>query len=246
MSVATVVRLGDVGSTMDALHALADGGAAAGTAVVARSQTAGRGSRGRQWTSPPGGLWLSVLSRPAAPGLELVSLRTGLAVAEALGRLGAGDRIRLKWPNDLMLDERKVGGILCEARWHGAALGWVAIGLGLNVENRPPAAVAAPAARLREVLPRVTVEALVEPVIAAVREVDAAAGPLTDGEHARLAARDWLRGRPILAPVAGTPVGLADDGGLLVRQADGTTAAVRAGSIVLAEAVAPASTRSAT
>ena len=244
MSAAPIVRLDEVGSTMDALHELADGGAAAGTAVVARSQRAGRGSRGRSWTSPPGGLWLSVLSRPAAAGLELVSLRTGLAVAEALARLGAGDRIRLKWPNDLMLDERKVGGILCEARWQGAALAWIVIGLGLNVENRPPADLASRATRLSEVLPGLTAELLAVPVIEAVREVDAAAGPLTDGEHARFATRDWLRGRPILAPAAGTAAGVADDGALLVRRADGTTAAVRAGTIILAEDAASA--RSAT
>ena len=240
MSADTIVRLDAVGSTMDALHGLAEAGAAAGTAVMARSQTAGRGSRGRSWTSPPGGLWASVLSRPAAAGLELVSLRTGLAVAETLGRLGAGDRIRLKWPNDLMLDERKVGGILCEARWQGSALAWIVIGLGLNVENRPPAELASRATRLSEVLPGVTAELLAAPVIEAVRQVDAAAGPLTDGEHARFAARDWLRGRPILAPVAGTAAGVADDGALLVRQADGTTSAVRAGTIVLAEDAASA------
>jgi BirA family transcriptional regulator, biotin operon repressor / biotin---[acetyl-CoA-carboxylase] ligase len=244
VSAATIVRLGDVGSTMDALHALAEGGAAAGTAVVARSQTAGRGSRGRSWTSAPGGLWLSVLSRPAAAGLELVSLRTGLAVADALGRLGAGDRIRLKWPNDLMLDDRKLGGILCEARWQGTALAWIVIGLGVNVENRLPAQLADRAARLSDVLPGVTVEALLAPVIGAIREVDAAAGPLTDAEHARFAARDWLRGRLLLAPLGGTPSGVADDGALLVRQTDGTTTQVRAGTIVLAEDAATA--RSAT
>ena len=246
MSAATIVRLGDVGSTMDALHALADEGASAGTAVVARSQSAGRGSRGRSWTSPPGGLWLSVLSRPTVAGLELVSLRTGLAVAEALGRLGTGERIRLKWPNDVMVDERKVGGILCEARWQGAALAWTVIGVGLNVENRPPAEPTARAAWLAEVLPGITVEALVDPVVAAVREVDAAAGLLTDPEHARFAARDWLRGRPIVAPIAGTPAGVADDGALLIRQADGTTLAVRAGTVVLAGDTAAASARSVT
>jgi BirA family biotin operon repressor/biotin-[acetyl-CoA-carboxylase] ligase len=246
VSAAAIVRLDDVGSTMDALHALAEEGAAAGTAVVARSQSAGRGSRGRSWTSPPGGLWLSVLSRPAAAGLELVSLRAGLAVAEALGQLGAGDRIRLKWPNDVMLDERKAGGILCEARWQGPALAWIVIGLGLNVENGPPADLAGRAARLAEALPGLTAEVLAEPVIAALRRVDGAAGLLTDAEHARFAARDWLRGRAILAPVPGTPAGVADDGALLVRRADGITVAVRGGTVVLTEDIAAASTRSVT
>ena len=246
MTDATIVRLDGVGSTMDSLHALAEGGAPAGTAVVARAQAAGRGSRGRTWSSPPGGLWLSVLSRPAAAGLELVSLRAGLAVAERLGRLGEGDRVRLKWPNDLMLDERKIGGILCEARWQGTALAWIVIGLGLNVENRPPADLATRAARLNDLLPDVTAEALAEPMIAALREVDAAAGPLTDREQARFAARDWLRGRSIVAPVAGTPAGIADDGALLVRRDDGTMATARTGTVLLATDPAAASARSAT
>jgi BirA family biotin operon repressor/biotin-[acetyl-CoA-carboxylase] ligase len=228
-----LVRLGAIASTMDALHELAQEGAPAGTAVVAEAQTAGRGSRGRSWASPPGGLWLSVLARPATAGLELLSLRAGLAVAELLGRLGAGHRIGLKWPNDLMLDDRKTGGILCEARWHGASLAWVVIGLGLNVGNRPPPELEASATRLGAALAGLTPDALVEPVVAALRVVDAAAGPLTDGEQARFAARDWLRGRALDAPVAGTAAGVADDGALLVRRADGTTVPVRAGSVAV-------------
>jgi hypothetical protein len=73
----------------------------------------------------------------------------------------------------------------------------------------------------------------VEPVIAALRAVDAAAGPLTDDEQARFAARDWLRGRALEAPVAGAAEGLADDGALLVRRDDGTTVPLRAGTVVV-------------
>jgi BirA family biotin operon repressor/biotin-[acetyl-CoA-carboxylase] ligase len=228
-----IVRLGAVASTMDVLHELAEHGAPAGSAVVAEAQTAGRGSRGRSWVSPRGGLWLSVLARPAPAGLELVSLRAGLAVAELLAGLGAGDRVGLKWPNDLMLDDRKAGGILCEARWHGATLAWVVIGLGLNVANAPPPELAAAASRLGTVLPDLTTGQLVEPVIDALRAVDAAAGALTDAEHVRFAARDWLRGRLLEAPVAGTAEGLAEDGALLIRRRDGAIVPVRAGTVVL-------------
>jgi BirA family biotin operon repressor/biotin-[acetyl-CoA-carboxylase] ligase len=70
-------------------------------------------------------------------GLEIMSLRVGLAVAEALDHL-MPRAIQLKWPNDLMIGEKKVGGILCEARWQGHSLGWVAVGVGLNVQNVPP------------------------------------------------------------------------------------------------------------
>ena len=126
-----------VDSTMDLLHQLAAEGAAEGTAVIAGEQLEGRGSRGRSWHSPPGGLWLSMLFRPAGCAVEVMSLRVGLAVAEALDDL-VPHPVQLKWPNDLMLGERKVGGILCEARWQGHTLGWVAVGVGMNVRNAVP------------------------------------------------------------------------------------------------------------
>jgi BirA family biotin operon repressor/biotin-[acetyl-CoA-carboxylase] ligase len=178
---------------------------------------------------------VSVLARPAVAGVEVLSLRAGLAVAELLDRLGARRPIALKWPNDLMLDGRKTGGILCEARWQGQALGWVAIGLGVNVTNRPASGLEDTATRLAETLPDVGPEALLMPVIEALRTVDAGAGHLSDEECVRFARRDWLRGRALEAPVPGTALGVAPDGALLVRHPDGGTIAVRAGSVVLAE-----------
>lgn len=221
---------------MDAVHDLAQAGAAAGTAVVAEEQTVGRGSRGRAWSSPPGGLWLSVLARPEAAGLELLSLRAGLAVVELLDRLGAGRRLRLKWPNDLMLDERKSGGILCEARWQGPSLAWVVIGLGLNVTNPPSPELDATATCLARALPGVTPGDLVEPVVESLRAVDASAGMLTDAEQARFADRDWLRGRALETPEPGTAIGVAPDGALMVRRQDGTIVHVRAGTVKLTDA----------
>ncbi len=240
----SIVRLASTPSTMDALHALAEAGAAAGTAVVAEVQAAGRGSRGRSWSSPRGGLWLSVLARPRAAALEVLSLRAGLAVAELLETLGAEGGIALKWPNDLMLGDRKCGGILCEARWQGATPAWVVIGVGLNVTNAVPTEVAETATGLASALPALTADALVIPVAEALRRVDAAAGALDDGERARFARRDWLRGRAVAAPVAGTADGVAADGALLVRGPDGTTAAVRSGTIALAGTSATADLRS--
>jgi BirA family biotin operon repressor/biotin-[acetyl-CoA-carboxylase] ligase len=232
MAPPAIVRLAATPSTMDALHELAERGAPAGTAVVADEQTAGRGSRGRSWVSPRGGLWLSVLARPATVGLEVLSLRAGLALAELIDRLGAGSRIRLKWPNDLMLDERKTGGILCEARWQGGTLSWVAMGVGLNLANEPPPELEATATRLCTAIPGLTPGDLTEPVAEALRAVEAAAGPLTSDELSRFAARDWLWGRAIEAPVSGIGAGIASDGALLVRRADGTVAQVRTGKVV--------------
>ena len=240
----SIVRLLSTPSTMDALHVLAEAGAEAGTAVVAEVQEVGRGSRGRSWSSPEGGLWLSVLARPRAAALEVLSLRAGLAVAELLETLGAEGRIALKWPNDLMLDDRKCGGILCEARWQGATPAWVVIGLGLNVTNSVPPALAETATGLATILPALTAEALVIPMVEALRRVDAAAGALDDSECGRFARRDWLRGRALASPVAGTADGLAADGALLVRGAHGTTTAVRSGTVALARTSATADLRS--
>jgi BirA family transcriptional regulator, biotin operon repressor / biotin---[acetyl-CoA-carboxylase] ligase len=233
-----LIRLERAGSTMDVLHELAQEGAPAGAAVVAVEQAGGRGSRGRVWASPRGGLWLSVLFRPGAvPGLELLSLRAGLAVAQALELLGA-PTVGLKWPNDLMLGDRKLGGILCEARWQGNAPGWVALGLGLNVANEIPPLLGALATSLITVLPDVTPDDLLVPVLAALREVDADAGRLTADERTRFQSRDWLRGRPLRAPAAGVAAGLSPDGALLVRLTAGATTAIRAGTVELADAPA--------
>ena len=89
--------------------------------------------------SPPGGLWLSVLCRPPdEAAAEVMSLRAALAVAPVLEQAVPGVRLSIKWPNDLLIDGRKTGGILCEARWQGTVLGWIAVGLGLNVSNPLP------------------------------------------------------------------------------------------------------------
>ena len=223
-----------VRSTMDVIHQLASEGAAAGTAVIAGEQLEGRGSRGRTWHSPIGGLWLSVVFRPpAVEGIEVISLRVGLAVAEAIPAR-VPKPLQLKWPNDLMLDDRKVGGVLCEARWQGEALGWVTVGIGLNVRNRIPGELGAAAVSLSDLTPEITVEEITEPVLAALRGLDLATGRLSPAELNRFARRDWLRGRMIREPVVGRVTGVGDDGTLLVRTAPGSEVSVRSGTVELA------------
>jgi BirA family transcriptional regulator, biotin operon repressor / biotin---[acetyl-CoA-carboxylase] ligase len=219
---------------MDVMHQLASEGAPPGTAVIAGEQLEGRGSRGRTWHSPVGGLWLSILFRPpAVEGIEVISLRVGLAVAEAMqGRVP--EPLQLKWPNDLMLEGRKVGGVLCEARWQGDALGWVTVGLGLNVRNRIPDELGELAVSLSEMAATITVEQIAEPVLATLRELDLASGRLSPGELNRFARRDWLRGRTIREPVTGMVTGVGEDGALLVRGASGSDVSLRSGTVELA------------
>ncbi|MGH7525123.1 MAG: biotin--[acetyl-CoA-carboxylase] ligase [Gemmatimonadales bacterium] len=229
-------RLTRIPSTMDLLHTLAAQGAEAGTAVVAEEQTGGRGSRGRSWHSPRGGLWLSLLYRPAwTVGAEVAGIRVGLAVAEALAEMAGADTFRLKWPNDLMAGPRKLGGILCEARWQGEVPTWVAVGIGLNVENPVPDSLSGVATNLAEYIPGTTVDSLLPGLLGRLRAVELAAGQLSPDELSRFAVRDWLRGRALRQPAAGVADGIAEDGALLVRTADGRIESVRAGTVELAD-----------
>jgi BirA family biotin operon repressor/biotin-[acetyl-CoA-carboxylase] ligase len=230
-------RFDRVASTMDVLHARALEGAPAGTAVLAAEQTGARGSRGNPWISPAGGLWLSVLLRPERPsGLDLLSLRAGLGISEALSSMGPGTPIRIKWPNDLMLGDRKVGGILCEARWQGDALGWVVVGLGLNVTNPVPEGLRQSAGNLADRLPGRTAADLAEPIADVIRRIETETSTLSEVEAERFHALDWLRGRPLKAPSAGVADGIAADGALLLRLGDGRRVALRAGPVELADA----------
>ncbi|MEO8088784.1 MAG: biotin--[acetyl-CoA-carboxylase] ligase [Gemmatimonadales bacterium] len=225
-----------VSSTMDVIHQLASEGAVPGTAVIAGEQLEGRGSRGRTWHSPVGGLWLSVVFKPpAVEGLEVISLRVGLAVAEAI-QAQLPKPLQLKWPNDLMLEGRKVGGVLCEARWQGDSLAWVAVGVGMNVRNRIPDELGLVAMSLHELAPGITVEEVGDAVLAALRALDLGPGRLSPSELDRFARRDWLRGHTILEPAAGRVTGVGEDGALLVRTASGSEVSLRSGTVELAAA----------
>jgi BirA family biotin operon repressor/biotin-[acetyl-CoA-carboxylase] ligase len=217
-------------STLDIAHRLAAEGAPAGTLVIANEQTAGRGRGGKSWRSAPGaGLWLTLIDRPVDnSGLGVLSLRVGLASAEALDRF-APEPIRLKWPNDLYIDQGKLGGILVEARWREQAVEWVAIGLGVNVkapDNVETAAGLEPGTERLDVLAD-----LVPAIVAATR----ATGPLDAGEMEEFAARDVARGKRCVEPAVGRVAGITPNGELLVALAD-TIVPFRSGSLVLEDA----------
>ncbi|MEV4562603.1 biotin--[acetyl-CoA-carboxylase] ligase [Nonomuraea sp. NPDC049419] len=121
------------GSTNADLAAAARDGAPEGTVLVAESQQAGRGRLGRAWSAPPrSGLTFSILLRPTVPvaAQGWLSLLYGVAAASAVRRLAEVD-VRLKWPNDLLIGERKLAGVLAER-----ADDAVIIGMGLNVSLR--------------------------------------------------------------------------------------------------------------
>jgi BirA family biotin operon repressor/biotin-[acetyl-CoA-carboxylase] ligase len=125
----------EVESTNDICKGLAASGAQEGLCVVADSQSKGRGRFGRSWVSPPGvGLYLSCLLRPEIPpeSLPLCTLLAGGATARALHE-ATGANVQLKWPNDLLLHDRKLGGILTELITTLEETPSVVIGIGINV-----------------------------------------------------------------------------------------------------------------
>ena len=141
-SPAPIQWLEAVGSTNDVMKERARAGAPAWSAVVAARQSAGRGRQGRAWLSSEGNLFLSVLLRPAlALALDragMLPLAAGVAAAEAAGEWGVD--ARLKWPNDLLVAGRKLGGVLAEATAGREGLETVVVGIGMNMGLDPAAA----------------------------------------------------------------------------------------------------------
>jgi BirA family transcriptional regulator, biotin operon repressor / biotin---[acetyl-CoA-carboxylase] ligase len=211
---------------MDVAHELARAGAPPGTVVIADTQTAGRGRGGATWISGPGrGIWLTIIERPHDPSvLDVLSLRVGLGAARALD-LFASEPVRIKWPNDLYVENAKLAGNLIEARWRDLELEWVAIGLGVNV--RTPTGISASA--LEEGASRVEILAELVPEI---RAAAALAGLLTTSELDEFGGRDFARGHACLEPGIGIVKGISEAGELLVAIADAVVK-FRTGSLVL-------------
>lgn len=129
----------EVGSTNTEAMRLALEGAPEGTVVLADAQSEGRGRLDRTWESPPSGnLYLSVVLRPDIPAAQasLIPLTAGVAAADTLSRYCPG-RVRLKWPNDVLIGGKKICGILTEMRTRGDRVHFLVVGIGVNLNMRP-------------------------------------------------------------------------------------------------------------
>ncbi len=238
-----LVAMGTVTSSNDEAKRLAFDGAPDGTVVWAEAQSAGRGRRGRDWVSPPGNLYLSLLLRPGcepktAPQLGFAA---ALAVAEALEPWVAGDvPITLKWPNDVLLDGAKVGGILLESAMGAskAAIEWLVVGIGINLVSHPDGAGygATSVAASREGPPLDAgqmLSAVVERFAAwRARWVGEGFAPVRgawlDRAH-RLGREIELRGPE--GPISGRFAGIDDDGALVLDRADGQRLSLSLGEV---------------
>jgi BirA family biotin operon repressor/biotin-[acetyl-CoA-carboxylase] ligase len=234
----------ETASTNDDARRAAAAGAPHGAAFLADAQTRGRGRGAHVWHSPPGAnLYLSLLLRPAIPAVRIapLALVAGLAVARAVDPLLPGvPRPLIKWPNDVLVDGRKLAGVLVEAQLRGADVTSVVVGVGLNVSTtRFPDELADRATSLALLgstsLDRVHVAARLLSELgraSALYEADGLA-PFLD----ELVARDALRGRAVeVAGLSGVAEGLDREGCLLVRDAAGVLRQVASGEVVPAGA----------
>ncbi len=210
--------------------------------IVANEQTAGRGRRQRTWHSSPGdGLYFSLLLRPerSISSLALISLFAGIAVAEALGHLGA-DEVDIKWPNDVMIGDRKVSGILSEGASSEPASARVIVGIGVNLNHRHfPSEIEATATSVYLATGRKTDLALfLDQVLDRLKawyEVWAAGGTTRIirrwEELSTYAFGVQVRVTTDEEEVTGLTQGLSSNGGLAVRTTDGQVRTMLVGEV---------------
>lgn len=226
-----------LGSTNDKLAELARGGAPEGTAILAEAQTAGRGRDRSPWYSPPGlGLYLSVLLRPSLPAIRLsgLTLVIGLSAARAVEQCSAA-KIKIKWPNDLYCQGRKIGGILTENSGD-----FIAAGVGINVNNEliPLELCDTASSIFLETGAGVYREDLLVRLLENLEEdfrLFTAEG--LDPFRAQLEERSHLAGRwvvvepPSGAPMRGVATGIDSQGALLIIDAAGQTFRIQSGTV---------------
>ena len=219
-------------STSSLCRQLAEAGEPERLAIVARRQNAGRGTQGRSWVSPPGNLFLSVLLRPTEPARAVAqwSLLAAVALAEAVAAYAP--TVRLKWPNDLVVEGAKLAGILCESALDAdGRLAWLVVGFGVNVGTAPDV----PGRATTSLGGVVAAHALVAPILGNLDRLRL--DRLRDGFGPIRAA--WLARAPELGThltiragdrpmVGGAFAGLDDDGRLLLS-AGGRVRAFAAG-----------------
>jgi BirA family biotin operon repressor/biotin-[acetyl-CoA-carboxylase] ligase len=220
----TVEVLPELDSTNSELMRRARAGRTEPVLLVAERQTAGRGRLGRDWQSTAGDSLTFSLALPlAAADWSGLSLAVGASVAESLH-----PDVQLKWPNDLWLSDRKLGGILIEtAGFAEAGARQAVIGIGLNIAARPAAGLSTPPACVRELLPDADAASVLQRVAPAlVRDVLNFQWAGFAGFRARFEARDALRDRAVTLSdgTAGTAHGVSDAGALLVHTAAGLQA----------------------
>ena len=247
-----IVYIRSVGSTNDWLKAAAAEGATEGLVVIAEEQSAGRGQAGRSWDAPLGCcLLVSVLFRPSFPPDHLPALMMLGACAAAGAAVDlTGLPVQLKWPNDLISEGGKLGGVLTESSVVDERVEWAILGIGLNVNlNRRALASIPGATSLQfELGKRINRNALAR---ALLQGIDDRYQMVTSGEHVAVVSEwrarlstigQWVTlrvGSHVEGPFFALQV--TDSGGLVLLRPDGTTFTVVAGEVSVRPAPVPQS-----
>lgn len=231
-----ILRYKSLGSTNTKAYQLAERGAREWTVVVSEVQTRGRGRAGKTWVSARGGLWFSVILRPSvgAGNAGLLQILAGVSARRAIEKV-SGVKVRLKWPNDLVLAEGKLGGILVETKMVADAVSFAVLGIGINVnqpERSPPEGAVS---ILSETSRRTSLQKLLAAVLQELR---------SDYDRLRsaseLAAEWWRhcihRDKTVRVEgsnwvVIGLSTGLSNDGLLLVETRPGKVVTVTEGTL---------------
>lgn len=230
-----------IDSTNCAAKQLGEEGAPAGVLVLADCQTGGKGRRGREWFSPSGtGIWMSLLLRPQLPAdkVSAITLVAALSVCRAIREV-TGLKTSIKWPNDLVIDGRKVCGILTEMSMEAGQIRYVVLGIGINVnqtefpDDLPHAyslAMAAGQTLSREAIIAGVWECFEEDYERYLETGDMRG--LRDQYEKHLA--NCGRQVRVLAPAgewSGVAEGISDGGDLLVKDENGELRAVNSGEV---------------
>jgi len=246
------IELASCGSTNDEAARLARAGAKHGTIVIAECQKSGRGRDGRSWESPIGGLYLSAVVRPPMPVVDVppMTLAIGIGLCEAVrtflaahgaARNGSmtrgGAAATLKWPNDVLVRDRKLAGVLVEAQSQGNRLEAVIVGIGVNITGELPEPVAESAITLAEAAgTTIDREAFIETLLAHVERwvdqyVSVGIESIIPAWQDRMAVGLTARATVDGALLTGCVAGLDADGALLLRDEGGNVHRVRSGDV---------------
>jgi BirA family biotin operon repressor/biotin-[acetyl-CoA-carboxylase] ligase len=237
----------EIDSTNSAARRLAEAGAPEGSIVIAESQTHGRGRLGRRWQSPPlANLYFSVVLRPGlAPSqAPQITLMAAVALAETLAQF-VPQAAAIKWPNDILVNGRKLAGILTDAACHAERLDFVILGIGVNLNYRASAMPMEIRERATSVIELTGAPVDRESVLKRlIHDLDRCYGELEEAGFASLAPRweahFYLRGKQVRVElldqiVTGRATGIDRDGALLVELPGGALQRIIAGDVIPVE-----------
>lgn len=213
-----------------------------GTVLIAKAQTAGRGRLGRSWSSPEGGIWMSIILSPGLPIIDIYKIGLAGALSGAETIEDYGSRAWVKWPNDIMIDDRKAGGILLEASGEAECVTSLVLSIGINV-NFPSSTITGSAPNAITVMDKLSANInLNEACVSLLKLIDHKLSYIYSDRweliFSSLKDYDYLKGKtvkielPENKELIGEYSGIAENGCLKIKTAGGKDEQLSMGEIV--------------